>query len=76
MKVGAVILLPFPFAELTRRKVRPAIVVCETRDKYKDLVVCAVSSVVPNDLSENELLINLTGKIIYARFPSSKLTES
>lgn len=58
MNTGDIILVPFPFAELTNKKVRPAVVVCETRDKYQDIVVCAVSSIVPELLSENELLLH------------------
>jgi mRNA interferase MazF len=57
MKTGDIVLLPFPFAELTDKKVRPAIVVCETKDKYKDLVVCAISSVVPPKLTANEIIL-------------------
>lgn len=58
MKTGDIVLIPFPFAELTNRKVRPAVVVCETTDQFKDLVLCAVSSVVQPPLSENELLLS------------------
>ena len=57
MNTGEIVLIPFPFAELTNKKVRPAIVVCETRDVYKDLVLCAVSSVVPKKLSANEMIL-------------------
>lgn len=57
MKTGDIVLLPFPFAELTNKKVRPAVVVCETKDKYADIVVCAISSVVPQVLSNNEFPI-------------------
>lgn len=59
MKTGDIILIPFPFAELTNRKVRPAALVCETKDVYKDLVLCAISSVVPAKLSENEMLLSV-----------------
>lgn len=58
MNKGDIILLPFPFAELTNKKVRPAVVIFETSDKYKDLVVCAISSVIPSDLGVNEVLLN------------------
>jgi hypothetical protein len=37
MNIGDIILIPFPFAELTNRKVRPAVVIAETNDKYRDL---------------------------------------
>lgn len=57
MKTGDIILLPFPFADLTNKKVRPAVVICETKDVYRDLVVCAISSVVPKNPTENEILL-------------------
>ena len=60
MKFGQIILIPFPFAELTHKKVRPAVVITETADKYKDLVISAISSVVPHKLSKREILINAT----------------
>ena len=59
MKTGDIVLIPFPFAELTNKKVRPAAVVCETKDAYKDLVLCAISSVVPTKLTENEMLLSV-----------------
>ncbi len=60
MKTGDIVLIPFPFAELTNRKVRPAVVVCETKDQFEDLVLCAISSVVHSPLSTNELQLNPT----------------
>jgi mRNA interferase MazF len=58
MKIGDIILIPFPFAELKDVKVRPAVVITETADKYKDLVISAISSVVPDILNPNEILIS------------------
>ena len=58
MTIGDIILIPFPFAELTKKKVRPAVVITETSDKYKDLVISAISSVVPDKLSQREIVIN------------------
>jgi mRNA interferase MazF len=57
MKTGDILLVPFPFAEFTDRKVRPCVVICVTKDKYQDPVVSAISSVVPDKLNENEILI-------------------
>ena len=57
MRIGEIILIPFPFSELNKTKVRPAVVITETKDKYKDLVISAISSVVPKNLSEREFII-------------------
>jgi mRNA interferase MazF len=62
MKTGDIVLIPFPFAELTNRKVRPAAVVCETKDVYKDLVLCAISSVASTDLTDNEMILRVDGE--------------
>lgn len=34
---------------------RPCVLICRTKDKYSDLVVAAISSVVPSQLTENEI---------------------
>ncbi len=57
MTTGTIVLIPFPFSELTNIKVRPAIVVSDTKDKYQDLILCAVSSVVPIKLGQFEIAI-------------------
>lgn len=41
MKTGNIILVPFPFSELTNIKVRPAVVISTTKDKYEDVIVSA-----------------------------------
>jgi len=57
MKTGDIVLIPFPFSELTQVKIRPAVVITETKDKYKDLVLAAISSQVPSSLSAAEIII-------------------
>lgn len=57
MNTGKIILIPFPFAELTDIKLRPAVVISKTRDKYEDLILCAVSSIVPDKLSTAEIIL-------------------
>ena len=34
MKTGNIILIPFPFAELTTNKARPGVVVTVTKDRF------------------------------------------
>lgn len=58
MKTGDIILVPFPFVEFTQRKVRPCVVICETKDKFNDVVVSAISSSVPSELNENEIVLH------------------
>ena len=57
MKTGDIVLIPFPFSELTEVKLRPAVVIAETKDKYKDLLLSAVSSQVPSTLTSAEILV-------------------
>lgn len=57
MIIGEIVLIPFPFSEFSQTKMRLAVVIAETRDKYKDLVVSAISSVIPVKLSEREIIV-------------------
>lgn len=57
MKTGDIVLVPFPYVELATAKVRPAVVVTLTNDKYEDVVVSAVSSVVPNKPGKTEIVL-------------------
>ena len=57
MKTGEIVLIPFPFSDFVNRKVRPAVVISETKDIYKDAILCAISSVVPITLNQNEILL-------------------
>ena len=57
MQTGDILLVPFPFAELTTRKVRPCVLICHTKDKHSDLVVSAISSVLSNPPGESEIIL-------------------
>jgi mRNA interferase MazF len=57
MKTGDLVLIPFPFSELSQAKLRPAVVICQTSDLFKDLVLAAVTSVLHNPLNPNEYLL-------------------
>ena len=57
MKTGDIVLIPFPFSELTQVKLRPAVVITETKDKYKDLVLAAVSSQLSSSPGITEIIV-------------------
>jgi mRNA interferase MazF len=57
MKTGDIVLIPFPFSEITNVKIRPAALVCLTKDSYKDLVLCAISSTLKLPLKDNDMML-------------------
>jgi mRNA interferase MazF len=52
---GKIVLVPFPFTDLTAAKLRPALVVYEGE---KDAVVAFISSKIPSGLSDVDILIS------------------
>ena len=51
---GKIVLVPFPFTDLTTSKLRPALVLYEG---YKDVIVAFISSKIPDKPSEVDILI-------------------
>jgi mRNA interferase MazF len=51
---GKIVLLPFPFTDLTAAKLRPALVIYEGQE---DVVVAFISSKVPSEVSEADVLV-------------------
>ncbi len=51
---GKIVILPFPFTDLTTAKIRPALVLCE--NEY-DVVIAFISSKVPLSLSPADIII-------------------
>ncbi len=51
---GKIVLVPFPFTDLTAAKLRPALVIYEAEN---DAVVAFISSKIPSELSEGDILI-------------------
>ena len=43
-KFGAIVLVPFPFTDLTSAKVRPALVLSRKESEHGDLILCFITS--------------------------------
>ena len=56
---GQVVLIPFPFTDLTTIKQRPALVISGTsfNQKHQDVIVLALTSQSPSDLKPDEIAL-------------------
>nr|BAL59489.1 plasmid maintenance toxin/cell growth inhibitor [Candidatus Acetothermum autotrophicum] len=57
MTKGKVVLVPFPFDDLTTSRVRPAVCLTDPVGPYRHVIVAFISSQIPLDLLETDLLL-------------------
>ena len=57
MKLGDLVVVHFPYTNLLQSKVRPAVVVKSTDDRHRDYIVCLISSTLPTQLNNKEILL-------------------
>jgi mRNA interferase MazF len=55
MNIGDIVIVSFPFTNLVSYKARPAVVIAETPDEYKDVLVSLITSVVPPQLNSVQI---------------------
>ena len=58
MTKGKVVLIPFPFDDLTASKVRPAVCLTETIGSHRHVVVAFISSQMPADFTTTDLVLD------------------
>ena len=61
-KKGTIVLIPFPFTDLTGTKVRPALIVSSNVLKGEDIVLVFISSLKTKNLLSTDLLITTSHK--------------
>ena len=59
---GKIILVPFPFTDLSAQKIRPAIILSKSNQSSRDVVVIFISSVVTNPAQPHQYLITTEHK--------------
>lgn len=69
---GSVVLVPFPFTDLSATKRRPALVVSPDGFHADDVVLCAVTSQVPERLSIGEVSL-MTDDLVEENLPKPSM---
>jgi len=58
MKKGQVVLLPFPFADFSNFKLRPAVCLTNSTLPHEQVILAAISSIIPQEMVYTELVLN------------------
>jgi len=62
MKKGNLVLIQFPFTDFTTLKRRPALILSANNESRKDVIVAFISSILPQNFLETDLLLSVTQK--------------
>ena len=57
MQTGDIVIVSFPYTDLINYKARPAVVVTQTKDNYKDIIVCLITSKISKTISDLHILL-------------------
>ena len=60
MTKGKVILVPFPFDDLSATKVRPALCLTNPVGKYNHIILALITSQIPTNLLETDIVLDTT----------------
>lgn len=71
MERGTIVLTKFPFTDLSSSKRRPAVIISRASNDKEDVIVAFISSVIPDNLSETDFVLDLDHK----DFPAAGLKK-
>jgi mRNA interferase MazF len=54
---NAIVLVPFPFDDLSASKVRPALCLTAEIGKFDQVIIAFISSIIPDELLESDLIM-------------------
>lgn len=60
MTKGKVVLVPFPFDDLSATKVRPAVCLTNPIGPYDHIILAFITSKIPTDLLETDIVLDTT----------------
>ncbi len=60
MTKGKIVLVPFPFDDLSASKVRPALCLTNSSGQYRHVIAAFITSQQPGDISDTNLKIEVT----------------
>ena len=58
MSRGKVVLVPFPFDDLSTLKLRPALCLTDSLGPHQHIVLAFITSITPNPLEDSDLFLN------------------
>ena len=59
---GKVVLVPFPFDDLSTAKVRPAVCLTDPIGPYRHVILAFITSRIPSDLVDSDLVLDINHK--------------
>jgi mRNA interferase MazF len=62
MTKGKIVLLPFPFDDLSSAKVRPAVCLTDPIGQHRHVIVAFITSQIPSDLLATDVVISQTDR--------------
>lgn len=61
-KFGTIVLIPFPFTDLSATKLRPALIISKNSSPFEDIILAFISSKTSSVKNKEDFLLNINHK--------------